>query len=155
MRIWLLHVHLTTEASEGDCTLISKWQRATVSLHWPLLCPQSQLAVWRVRRERKAVTAAAVVLRRFLGWQLLPQRLQLSLIHHPLLLQSCTLLLQVLLLQDLDHVLHGVCIHNKQHISQSNTRDLIGTYRSSTRQSFFRKGAGQETETDTNRCQIK
>lgn len=80
----------------------------------PLLRPQSQLAVRRVCRERKAITAAAVVLRRFLRRQLLPQRLQLSLIHHPLLLQSRPFFLQVLLLQHLDDVLHGVCTQARQ-----------------------------------------
>lgn len=49
------------------------YQRVCVSaFHWPLLCPKAKLAVWCVCREREALTAAAVVLWRFLGRQLLP-----------------------------------------------------------------------------------
>lgn len=72
----------------------------------PLLCPLGHLLLSCLAAVGQAVGAPALGLA--LRGQLLAELLQLPLVHEPLLLQGAPLFLQVLLLQDLNHILHWV-----------------------------------------------
>lgn len=89
----------------------------------PLLGPLGHLLLRCLAAVGQALRATARWLP--LGGELLAELLQLPLIHEPLLLQGASLFFQVLLLQDLNHILNWVWWAKRQSKVPSVAKSAI------------------------------